>query len=68
MFLEVAKVYISSDAVGKAFWKFKKLRKSHIHSFVIAQLEGTDWLWILNNRSIIEHKKRKDLWVVADCW
>lgn len=42
MFLEITKVYISSDAVGKAFWKFKKLRKIHIRSFVIAQLEGTD--------------------------
>lgn len=42
MFLEITRVYISSDAVGEEFWKFKKQRKIHIRSFVIAQLEGTD--------------------------
>lgn len=71
MFLEITRVYISSGAVEKAFWKFKKWGKIHIHSFVITWLEGTDWFWILNNQYIIEHKnsmRRKDLWVVADFW
>lgn len=69
MFLEITRVYICSDAVEKEFWKFKKWRKIHIHSFVITWLEGTDWLWILNNQSTIENMssmRRKDSWVVAE--